>query len=250
VTCGRAVDRIGSPIFSCGLRGRPTPSTVPWENNCQAETHIFQLLTYFHCVLLYKPYSKHPLSNRLTNSRLVTSNLRKRAIVVVFPMCYGFPMKFGIICLLLSASAFGQGTVDVRSYTRADGTVVSAHTRSCSRCGKSASSPAFGGSARGLVPYSSDHSLPPSLVCGPECRAYWHLDKPKKKRSAEARRAFLQTHVCPSTGRAASKCPGYVIDHIIPLACGGADDPSNMQFQTVAEGKVKDRWERKVYCGN
>ncbi len=37
--------------------------------------------------------------------------------------------------------------------------------------------------------------------------------------------------------------PGYVVDHIIPLECGGADDPSNMQWQTVAEGKAKDKTE-------
>jgi hypothetical protein len=37
---------------------------------------------------------------------------------------------------------------------------------------------------------------------------------------------------------------GYVVDHILPLGCGGADAPSNMQWQTVAEGKAKDKWER------
>jgi hypothetical protein len=35
-----------------------------------------------------------------------------------------------------------------------------------------------------------------------------------------------------------------VVDHIQPLACGGADAPSNMQWQTKAEGKAKDKWER------
>jgi hypothetical protein len=38
--------------------------------------------------------------------------------------------------------------------------------------------------------------------------------------------------------------PGYVIDHIKPLACGGADALSNMQWQTVAEAKAKDKIER------
>jgi hypothetical protein len=42
--------------------------------------------------------------------------------------------------------------------------------------------------------------------------------------------------------------PGHVVDHIIPLACGGPDDPTNMQWQTTAEGKAKDRVERKQ-CG-
>jgi hypothetical protein len=37
--------------------------------------------------------------------------------------------------------------------------------------------------------------------------------------------------------------PGYVIDHIVPLALGGADTPANMQWQTLREAKEKDRWE-------
>ena len=37
--------------------------------------------------------------------------------------------------------------------------------------------------------------------------------------------------------------PGYVVDHIIPLECGGADSPSNMQWQTIAEANAKDRTE-------
>ena len=40
-------------------------------------------------------------------------------------------------------------------------------------------------------------------------------------------------------------CPGYLIDHVTALACGGDDAPSNMQWQSVAEGKAKDKWERK-----
>jgi len=38
---------------------------------------------------------------------------------------------------------------------------------------------------------------------------------------------------------------GYVIDHKIPLACGGADAPWNMQWQTIAEAKAKDKIERR-----
>lgn len=38
--------------------------------------------------------------------------------------------------------------------------------------------------------------------------------------------------------------PGYVIDHIRPLACGGPDVPTNMQWQTVADARAKDRTER------
>ncbi|HVB33764.1 MAG TPA: HNH endonuclease signature motif containing protein [Patescibacteria group bacterium] len=38
---------------------------------------------------------------------------------------------------------------------------------------------------------------------------------------------------------------GHVIDHIDPLACGGLDAPSNMQWQTIAAAKAKDKVERK-----
>lgn len=39
--------------------------------------------------------------------------------------------------------------------------------------------------------------------------------------------------------------PGYVIDHIVPLACGGLDAPSNMQWQSAAAAKEKDKTERR-----
>lgn len=63
-------------------------------------------------------------------------------------------------------------------------------------------------------------------------------------RSKSALRAFVKKESCPSTGKHRLPCPGYVIDHINPLACGGADDPSNMQWQTKEEAKAKDKWER------
>ena len=62
------------------------------------------------------------------------------------------------------------------------------------------------------------------------------------------RAAFQKAHPCPANGKMRGACPGFVVDHIWPLACGGEDHPRNMQWQTVADGKVKDRWERKM-CG-
>ena len=40
--------------------------------------------------------------------------------------------------------------------------------------------------------------------------------------------------------------PGHIVDHVIPLARGGCDCPANMQWQTVAEAKCKDKWEQIV----
>ena len=37
--------------------------------------------------------------------------------------------------------------------------------------------------------------------------------------------------------------PVYAVDHIVPLALGGADTPANMQWQTIQATKEKDRWE-------
>jgi hypothetical protein len=58
-----------------------------------------------------------------------------------------------------------------------------------------------------------------------------------------ARRRFQRLHPCPSTGKPTGACPGYVVDHIVPLKRGGLDAPSNMQWQTVAEANAKDRIE-------
>ena len=63
--------------------------------------------------------------------------------------------------------------------------------------------------------------------------------KGRIKRNNHARHAFMVQTGYPH-GR-----QGYVIDHIVPLACGGADAPSNMQWQTVADAKVKDKTERR-----
>jgi hypothetical protein len=62
-------------------------------------------------------------------------------------------------------------------------------------------------------------------------------------RSAKAKDAFRKMHPCPATGKRYGACPGYVIDHIQALKHGGADAPYNMQWQTRADAKAKDRWE-------
>jgi len=63
-------------------------------------------------------------------------------------------------------------------------------------------------------------------------------------RSTAARRAFQAQQPCPSRAGRTGPCPGYVGDYVEPLACSGIDAPENMQWQSVAEAKAKDKWER------
>ena len=36
---------------------------------------------------------------------------------------------------------------------------------------------------------------------------------------------------------------GFIVDHICALEQGGIDDPSNMQYQSILESRLKDRIE-------
>ncbi len=63
------------------------------------------------------------------------------------------------------------------------------------------------------------------------------------KRDPHQRAAFMKSNPCPSTGRRSGACPGYVVDHVTPLKRGGADRPSNMQWQSTRNAKAKDKTE-------
>lgn len=72
-------------------------------------------------------------------------------------------------------------------------------------------------------------------------------------RRADVLRAFKKVHPCPATGKTTGACPGWNVDHVISLACGGCDSVSNLQWlpneiKRCAGDKCKDRWERKVYA--
>jgi hypothetical protein len=75
------------------------------------------------------------------------------------------------------------------------------------------------------------------LVAGPSIAA---------ERSREVAAQFQHANPCPSTGKRFGACPGYVKDHINPLCNGGLDAVSSMQWQTIADARTKDRWERAI----
>jgi len=123
----------------------------------------------------------------------------------------------------------------VRGYTRRDGTYVAPHDRSALGTGahrRSGSGTVIGKDSFRSGYLSQGYAANSSAERG---------NNGKIKRSTAAKNAFKNGNPCPANGRTFGSCPGYVIDHIHPLECGGADDPSNIQWQTVAEGKAKDK---------
>ena len=74
-------------------------------------------------------------------------------------------------------------------------------------------------------------------------------------RSTAVINAFKRQWACPATGKHTGACPGWAIDHIVPLDCGGVDAVWNMQWLPneikSAKGPFsKDHFERRVYGGN
>jgi len=68
------------------------------------------------------------------------------------------------------------------------------------------------------------------------------------KRSGRVKQSFQLQHPCPSTGKKVGACPNWQKDHVIPLACGGRDAVSNMQWLRIDTKAQKDRYERKIYA--
>lgn len=73
-----------------------------------------------------------------------------------------------------------------------------------------------------------------SLICATlaSCVVLTLPASAKECRSAWVKREVQLTHPCPSTGQKTGPCPGYVKDHIVPLACGGP--PGQRQAEASA----------------
>lgn len=72
------------------------------------------------------------------------------------------------------------------------------------------------------------------------------------KRSSAVTYAYRRLHPCPVTGKTDGACPGWQMNHIIPLASGGCDSVTNLawmpvEIKTCTDDWCIDRWERKYY---
>lgn len=62
---------------------------------------------------------------------------------------------------------------------------------------------------------------------------------PAPRRSRSVRAEFQRRNPCPKTGRASGSCPGWEVDHVVPLACGGADALGNLQWLPAEVNRSK-----------
>ncbi len=138
----------------------------------------------------------------------------------------GFLLALLTLLLLLPQTLVAQ-RVHVRGYYRKNGTYVQPYTRRAP--GTADRHYATPSTPRMTAPRSTTSAAPRD--------ANGHI-----VRNESAKHRFMVQTGFPH-GR-----PGYVVDHIVPLACGGADEPSNMQWQTAAEARSKDKVERRG-CG-
>ena len=65
-------------------------------------------------------------------------------------------------------------------------------------------------------------------------------------RSRTLRAEFQRQHPCPNTGATRGPCPGYQVDHIEALVCGGRDELPNLQWLATGAHKEKTRVEVKL----
>jgi hypothetical protein len=149
-------------------------------------------------------------------------------------------------------------SVHVSGYTRKNGTSVKPYTRSAPGTASHSTSTSHSSSSTSSSHRASSTSNRPSTAyhssphyARSQSRAsrtrtsYYSFPayagardaNGRLARSDSAKHAFMR-----QTGYSHGR-PGYVVDHIIPLKRGGADSPSNMQWQTVSDAKAKDKWE-------
>ena len=98
-----------------------------------------------------------------------------------------------------------------------------------------------------LPAFAQPDPLAETRYCGPPARDA----EGRIARRMDVVAAFRSLYPCPSTWEYAGACPAWAVDHVIPLAVGGCDAVSNLQWLPLnlksCTGACKDRWERDVY---
>src|SRR6267142_2270076 len=133
-----------------------------------------------------------------------------------------------------SSSSSSKPKVHVKGYYRKDGTYVPPHDRAAPGTGQSTASPKPPSAATPRAPAAGGGPASPRAK---GCRTCPRDAHGRILRNPAARAQFLRQTGYPH------RRPGYGVDHIVPLECGGADSPSNMQWQTIVEAKAKDKTE-------
>jgi hypothetical protein len=134
----------------------------------------------------------------------------------------GIPLSFGS----MPVTVLAQKSVHAKGYTTKSGKVVEPYDRKPPK-------------SKGSSGTSSTPATATTPKSSTACTSCERDAKGKIARSESAKETFMRESGYPK-GR-----PGYVVDHIIPLACGGADAPGNMQWQSLDQAKAKDKVERK-----
>jgi hypothetical protein len=191
-----------------------------------------------------------------TPYQLQSSSLKNniRTVTIIVNSCYGYPaLKPAIRSILQKVTMRRTSITDVTRIililvfitTCMSSTISFARGGGGYRSGGGHSSSSHSTGSHSSRSYSSKSYSPrassnKSSYRQHTSRASYGVQRDSKgkiKRSSASKHDFMKQSGYPN-GR-----PGYVIDHIVPLKRGGSDTPSNMQWQTKAEGKAKDKWE-------
>ena len=144
-----------------------------------------------------------------------------------------------------SAPRSSSGSVHVPGYTSRSGKTVQPYTRNAPGEGRSKASAPRASTSTRSPGVSAPHTTSPRSPAVSRPRATMPATPGARdshgrlKRSETAKEGFMRQTGHPHGW------PGHVVDHRVPLVCGGADAPSNMQWQTTEEAKAKDKVERQ-----
>src|SRR5882762_10109225 len=179
-----------------------------------------------------------------------TSPMRRSFLLVLFAASLAFTLpayaQHGHGGRHSSSPRSGSGSVHVRGYTSRSGKSVQPYARNAPGEGRSKTSSPRASTSTRSPRVSTPHTASPRSPTVSHPRATTSTTPGPRdshgrvKRSETAKEGFMRQTSHPHSW------PGHVVDHRVPLACGGADAPSNMQWQTTEDAKAKDKVERQA----